>query len=79
VASEPSGATGTAPAPPRDPAGRRTEVLTVYAVGLFQGLSLVAVPAADTSFFPSIGAVNPALTAMANALRVGAHLTERLG
>ena len=25
----------------------------------------------DTSFFPSIGAVNPALTAMANALRVG--------
>jgi choline dehydrogenase-like flavoprotein len=32
----------------------------------------------DTSFFPSIGAVNPALTAMANALRVGAHLRERL-
>ncbi|HEX6310590.1 MAG TPA: GMC family oxidoreductase [Acidimicrobiia bacterium] len=31
----------------------------------------------DTSFFPSIGAVNPALTAMANALRVGAHLHER--
>ena len=25
----------------------------------------------DTSIFPSIGAVNPALTAMANALRVG--------
>jgi choline dehydrogenase-like flavoprotein len=33
----------------------------------------------DTSFFPSIGAVNPALTAMANAIRVGEHLTERLG
>jgi len=33
----------------------------------------------DTSFFPSIGAVNPALTAMANAMRVGTHLTERLG
>ncbi len=33
----------------------------------------------DTSFFPSIGAVNPALTAMANALRVGEHLIERLG
>jgi len=32
----------------------------------------------DTSFFPSIGAVNPALTAMANALRVGAHIVERL-
>ncbi len=34
---------------------------------------------ADTSFFPSISAVNPALTAMANALRVGDHLLERLG
>src|SRR6478752_3257200 len=34
---------------------------------------------ADTSVFPSIGAVNPALTAMANALRVGDHLLERMG
>jgi choline dehydrogenase-like flavoprotein len=33
----------------------------------------------DTSIFPSIGAVNPALTAMANALRVGDHVLERLG
>jgi choline dehydrogenase-like flavoprotein len=33
----------------------------------------------DTSFFPSIGAVNPALTAMANGIRVGEHLAERLG
>jgi choline dehydrogenase-like flavoprotein len=33
----------------------------------------------DTSCFPSIGAVNPALTAMANAIRVGDHLLERLG
>jgi choline dehydrogenase-like flavoprotein len=32
----------------------------------------------DTSFFPSIGAVNPGLTAMANALRVGDHLLERI-
>jgi choline dehydrogenase-like flavoprotein len=32
----------------------------------------------DTSVFPSIGAVNPALTAMANALRVGDHLLDRL-
>src|SRR5919201_3616560 len=31
----------------------------------------------DTSFFPSSSAVNPALTAMANALRVGDHLLER--
>jgi choline dehydrogenase-like flavoprotein len=33
----------------------------------------------DTSVFPSIGAVNPALTAMANSLRVGDRLLERLG
>jgi choline dehydrogenase-like flavoprotein len=32
----------------------------------------------DTSFFPSIGAVNPALTAMANALRVGEQLVQRM-
>ena len=32
----------------------------------------------DGSFFPSSGAVNPALTIMANALRVGDHLLERL-
>jgi choline dehydrogenase-like flavoprotein len=34
--------------------------------------------AVDTSIFPSIGAVNPALTAMANSLRVGDHLLGRL-
>jgi choline dehydrogenase-like flavoprotein len=33
----------------------------------------------DTSFFPSIGAVNPALTAMANAVRVSERMLERLG
>ncbi len=32
----------------------------------------------DGSFFVSSGAVNPALTIMANALRVGGHLQERL-
>jgi choline dehydrogenase-like flavoprotein len=32
----------------------------------------------DASFFPSCGAVNPALTIMANALRVGDHLLGRL-
>lgn len=32
----------------------------------------------DASFFVSSGAVNPALTIMANALRVGDHLLERL-
>ena len=33
---------------------------------------------ADASIMPSIGAVNPALTVMANALRVGDHLRGRL-
>jgi choline dehydrogenase-like flavoprotein len=33
----------------------------------------------DGSFFPSSGAVNPALTIIANALRVGDHLAARLG
>ena len=33
----------------------------------------------DTSVLSSIGAVNPVLTAMANSLRVGDHLLERLG
>jgi choline dehydrogenase-like flavoprotein len=32
----------------------------------------------DASFFPSSGAVNPALTIIANALRVGDRLLERL-
>ncbi|MGF1465963.1 MAG: GMC oxidoreductase [Sandaracinaceae bacterium] len=32
----------------------------------------------DGSFFPSSGAVNPSLTIMANAMRVGDHLVERL-
>jgi choline dehydrogenase-like flavoprotein len=32
----------------------------------------------DASFFPSSAAVNPALTIMANALRVGDHLKDRL-
>lgn len=31
----------------------------------------------DASFFPSCGAVNPSLTIMANALRVGEHLIEK--
>ncbi len=32
----------------------------------------------DASFFPSIGAVNPTLTIIANALRVGDHIAARL-
>jgi choline dehydrogenase-like flavoprotein len=48
-----------------DPSCRAHEVDNLYVV--------------DGSFFPSSGAVNPALTIMANALRVGEHLLERLG
>jgi len=33
----------------------------------------------DGSFMPSIGAVNPALTIIANALRVGDHIAGRIG
>jgi choline dehydrogenase-like flavoprotein len=33
----------------------------------------------DGSFFPSSSAVNPSLTIMANALRVGEHIIDRLG
>ncbi len=47
-----------------DPTCRAHEVDNLYVV--------------DGSFFPSSGAVNPALTIMANALRVGDHLLDRL-
>jgi choline dehydrogenase-like flavoprotein len=33
----------------------------------------------DASFFPSIGAVNPTLTIIANALRVADRIAERIG
>ena len=33
---------------------------------------------AEASFLPSVGAVGPALTVMANAIRVGEHLAHRL-
>jgi len=48
-----------------DPTCRAHEVDNLYVV--------------DGSFFPSSGAVNPALTIMANALRVGDHILGRLG
>jgi choline dehydrogenase-like flavoprotein len=47
-----------------DPRGKAHELDNLYVV--------------DASFFPSSGAVNPALTIMANALRVGDHLAQRL-
>ena len=33
----------------------------------------------DAGFFPSIGAVNPTLTIIANAMRVADHLKARMG
>ncbi len=32
----------------------------------------------DSSFFPSCGSVSPALTVIANALRIGEHISDRL-
>ncbi len=55
-----------------DPA---TSVLDIYC----KAYELDNLYVVDTSFFPSIGAVNPALTVIANALRVGEHLLQRLG
>jgi choline dehydrogenase-like flavoprotein len=55
----------------RDP---RTSVLDVHC----KTHDLDNLYVVDGSFFPSSGAVNPALTIMANALRVGDHLLERL-
>ncbi len=49
----------------RPSTARRTSVDNLYVV--------------DGSFFPSSGAVNPALTIMANALRVGDHLLRAAG
>lgn len=61
----PSSAAGEASAPGRFEDGNVTEHYDVIIV-------------VDTSIFPSIGAVNPALTAMANAIRVGEHLLSRM-
>lgn len=33
----------------------------------------------DASFLPSVGAVNPSLTVIANSLRVADHLLARMG
>lgn len=38
----------------------------------------VIIVGTGAGFFPSIGAVSPALTAMANAIRVGEHLLSRM-
>ncbi len=54
-----------------DPA---TSVLDVY--GKAHELDNLYV--VDASFMPSVGAVNPGLTIMANAIRVGEHLLERM-
>jgi choline dehydrogenase-like flavoprotein len=56
----------------RDP---KTSVLDIHC----KAHDLENLYAVDASFFPSCGAMNPALTVMANALRVGDHLLEILG
>jgi len=53
---------------------RKTSVLDTFCkTHEIENLYLV-----DGSFFPSSGAVNPSLTIMANALRVGEHLLGKL-
>ena len=61
------------------PAGSATDPATSVLDADCRAHELDNLYVVDTSFFPSIGAVNPALTAMANALRVGDHLLERPG
>ncbi|MFO1500520.1 MAG: GMC oxidoreductase [Verrucomicrobiota bacterium] len=60
---------------PFDSATTRASVLNVHCRA--HGVDNLYV--VDASFFVSSGAVNPALTIMANALRVGDHLLDRLG
>ena len=60
----------SAPAPGDDP---RTSALDVNC----RAHEVDNLYVVDGSFFPSSAAVNPALTIMANALRVGDHLLER--
>ena len=52
----------------------KTSVLDIYC----KAHELDNLYVVDTSFFPSIGAMNPSLTAMANALRIGDHLLQRM-
>ncbi|WP_445942346.1 GMC oxidoreductase [Pseudonocardia sp. T1-2H] len=65
----------TRPAPSGSAPTRRSSALDVNC----KAHELDNLYVVDTSFFPSIGAVNPSLTAIANALRVGDHLIDRLG
>ncbi len=55
-----------------------TEHYDVVIVGTGAGGDLDNLYVVDASFFPSIGAVNPALTVMANAMRVGDHVLGQL-
>jgi choline dehydrogenase-like flavoprotein len=57
-----------------DSKGKAFQLQIHYFVGGANELYVV-----DAGFFPSIGAVNPALIAMAKALRVGDYLIEGLG
>ena len=64
--------------PGRAPAGSATDPATSVLDANCKAHELDNLYVVDTSFFPSIGAVNPALTAMANAIRVGEHLLSRM-
>ena len=62
------------------PASRRTgwrKTCSLTSATCRRGHVLGSLYVVDTSFLPRIGAVNPALTAMANPVRVGDHLMQR--
>jgi glycogen debranching enzyme len=58
-----------------EPPGRRTVLLS----RLDKAHDLDNLYVVDASFFPSSSSVHPSLTTIANALRVGDRLLERLG
>jgi choline dehydrogenase-like flavoprotein len=56
-----------------------SQVATVFKLDTsYKAHELDNLYAGDTSFFPSIGAWNPAPTAIANARRVGDHIQHRI-
>jgi hypothetical protein len=73
---------GRGPFMPRERGSRQTEAVFVrvkYRLDVnCMARNLDNLPVVNTSLPLSIGAVNPSLTAIVNAFRVGDHVTERL-
>ncbi len=65
----------TKPAPSDSAPDPHTSALDVHCKKMHDLDNLYVI---DGRFMPSIGAVNPTLTIIANALRVAEHITDRL-